>query len=640
MSNPPPELSNYVANAYNAKDGNFLSKAVFALTYAKGQTVQWGSDGSRDIPDQVSASAGTYYASMQNSLLMENKADYDREFSASVNAEYSGVTYSGSVQSSLLYHGSLFTSTSSSYTLNYYLQSVLSFERISPKTADLDADFVTAITALPTDISTSENKQLYYDFFDDYGTHYCAYGSMGGTIFMETDIDDSVFESSSKTEVTAAISAGYNGIVSSGSLDVSTAYSSSEFLNEHKYQMQVSLNVLGGLYAADESISAWQTSLYNSPVLLLNAPQLNNNFSTLTCISALVTLAGGDATIASNIQALLPSYLAQDSYDDGLLGSPQSLSLSQVYNGDMGDGFVLATITQSQDGNRGYVSAYDDESTNPTTLRACASQHWYMHSDDWVPSACLTMPVPAATYNLTDATDTSGEPTTTVNFIGLGDIGEEGLGEWETIALNTPLTAASDGFVVAWVSYNNDNGARGYVQGWQTLSGKDTRVAASSQHYYTGSDIQVPCNSFCMPVCKGTSYHVDFTTTSNKPTAAAYFMPLSEAMVFFASSQSRTANRVYEAQTDGFLVACLAMVNNGDRGQVSLYAYPDSDELTSQGLLASTSIHQYSGSDIYVPYNTATIPVSCNSYYTASFTATSGSPNISLLWFPLGSQSS
>jgi len=130
-SNPPPQLTNYVENAYNAKQGNFLSKPVFALTYENGKKIDWGMlrPEKRDIPDQISASTDTTHYELRSSQFLENTSDYDYTFSASVSAEYSGVTYSGSVQSKHLYHGQLFTSTSSTYALNFYLQSVLTFER-------------------------------------------------------------------------------------------------------------------------------------------------------------------------------------------------------------------------------------------------------------------------------------------------------------------------------------------------------------------------------------------------------------------------------------------------------------------------------------------------------------------------------
>lgn len=634
--NPPPELTNFVGNAYNAKDGNFLSKPVFALSYNQGRKVVWGPDKEiKNIPDQISASISTSHNEVNTSLLLESKADYDRSFSASVGVEYSGVTYSGSVQSNLLYHGNLFSSTSSFYALNFYLQTILIFERID---WTLEDNFKAAINELPEDISSPDNQQKYFDFFDVYGTHYAKSGTMGGTIVMESDVQDSLLESASQSEVATAISAGYEAIVSSGKLDVSTAYSQSDFLNKHRSSIAISLDVLGGIYASGEAIIDWVKSIYNTPSLVLTVPSVVKPMTTLESISNLVKIAGGKPQIATNIISLVHNYVMRPTLsDDSLLSSPVPIDFRVVYDTtgksvEAGDGFVVCSIEPSADGDRGYIQAYDDTSSDPTTLRATASQHFFTKDDHYIPYASLTMPTPHGTCFTAHKTPTAGSPTTSLQFIGFGNVGEEGMGSWQPIALGSNLIAPSDGFVVAYVDWNNVNGARGYIQGLQN----DKVVAAASQHYFTKSDIMVPTNSFCMPICKGTPYKVTFTATAPNPTAQAYFVPLSEEYIFFDSFQSRTENRVYQALTDGFLVACLSEQRNGDRGFVQLYSYPDKSELVKLGKLASTSIHYFTNDDIFVPYNSAMIPVSKNNFYTASFTPTALNPAIQLLWMPLG----
>jgi hypothetical protein len=636
--NPPPELTNFVGNSYNAKDGNFLSRPIFALTYNQGRTVTWGPTREiRDIPDQISASISTAHSEVRTSLLMESRADYDRSFSASVGAEYSGVTYSGSAQSNLLYHGSLFSSVSSFYALNFYLQTVLIFERID---LALDDNFRAALNALPLDISSSDNQQRYFDFFEAYGTHYAKSGTMGGTIVMETDIQDSVLETASQTEVAAAISVGYDAIVTSGKLDVNTAYTQSDFLNKHRSSIAISLNVLGGTYASGEAIIDWVNSIYNTPSLVLTVPSAMRPLTTLESIANLVGIAGGNPQIAANIISLVHNYVMQSTLDDGsLLSSPVPIDFSIVYDTtgnsvEAGDGFVVGLIEPSAEGDRGSIQAYDDFNGDPTVLRAVASQHLFTKDDDIIPYASLTMPTPHGTHFTAQKIPTAGMPTTSLQFIGFGNVGEEGMGSWQEIAIGSDLVASSDGFVVAYVDWNGVNGARGYVQGLQN----NQVVAGASQHYFTKSDIIVPGNSFCMPICKGTAYKVTFTATALNPRAQAYFVPLSEAYLFFDSFQTRTENRVYQAPTDGFLLAYLFAQTNGDRGFVHLYSHADQSELVRLGKLASTSIHYFTNDDIFVPYNSAMIPVSRNNFFTANFTATARNAGIHLLWMPLGAK--
>jgi hypothetical protein len=310
MSNPPPELENYVANAYNAKDGNFLSLPVFVLTYNLDKKVSWGTGGMRDVPDAVAANASTNFYSRQSTVLMEDQADYDRLYTASVNAEYAGVSWSGSVQSSFLYHGNLFTSASSTYALNSFAQGVLNFERNQLHESALTAAFVAALKALPLTVKTPQDQSAYFAFFDSYGTHFAQHGSMGGTVMMETDIADSVMKSSTKLEVSAAVSAGYDGVVASGKMSASAAYASSDLLNKHRNEIQITLNVMGGMYSPDGTIADWQASIYNSPSLLLNVPnQMRPSLTTLFCVSNLAGLVSGlDQAIGANIEQMLPAY--------------------------------------------------------------------------------------------------------------------------------------------------------------------------------------------------------------------------------------------------------------------------------------------------------------------------------------------
>ena len=108
--------------------------------------------------------------------------------------------------------------------------------------------------------------------------------------------------------------------------------------------------------------------------------------------------------------------------------------------------------------------------------------------------------------------------------------------------------------------------------------------------------------------------------------------------MFFEEVQERTEGRVYQAQSDGFLVAYIHTNTDGDRGVVQIYTYPVANELTELGKIASTSIHLDKGNGTYVYENTAMIPVSKNNYYEAVFTP-EGNAEIKLTWIPLGIQS-
>lgn len=137
-----------------------------------------------------------------------------------------------------------------------------------------------------------------------------------------------------------------------------------------------------------------------------------------------------------------------------------------------------------------------------------------------------------------------------------------------------------------------------------------------------------------MPVSNGTTYQINTATTSNNPIFGAAFVPLDPSVFQLGTVTGRTAGSIYQAQTDGFLVAYLSANEDGDRAFVNLYSSSNQSPANSAPL-ASTSIHTYSNEDIFVPLNTATIPVQSGNYYTAGFTPTSGSPAIALWWVPI-----
>jgi len=624
MPNHVPQLKNYVSNALNAKTGDFLSKPVFVLSYDMGKTVHWGSASDiRDIPDQIAANTVTTHYSKNHSLTLQNKADYDRSFSISIGAEYSGVSFSGSARSSLFYHGSLFSDVASTNALNFYVQTVLAFERLSD---DLDPQFEAALGNLPQNPGSPD---AYYDFFDEYGTHYVHAGTMGGVVVVETTIENSLFETFSELEVEAAISAGYRKAVSSGKLDVEAIYNASSFLSEHRNAIQIDINVTGGLYNPAGILSEWFHSIYNTPSILLNLPGMaDDSFTSLRPISDLA----GNAAVAANINRLLTHYLAKTDNEDGLFTTPKEVNLGHVYNASSGAGFVVGNLQATANGDRSVLRAYDAHNDNPTDIRATASQHFYTQSDHYIYASSLSMPTPMGTHFTVEGEITFGRPSMTAKIIGIGNSDDNALTPYADVALNQKLTAPSDGFVVAWVTGSNAENVASTIVGKQWISGQAVAVAGSSQHWWPAFDIHVPTNSFCMPVRKNTEYEVTLQT-NGAPVAKAAFVGVSDDFELQTSS-ARKHNRVYTAQTDGFLTAFIQTNGNGDRAMVNVFANPNESLLAKHSPFAETSVHDYDGSHIAVPYNTVTVPIAKGSYYKAEFVPTWGSPSITLNWTP------
>jgi MAC/Perforin domain len=646
VPNTQPQLTLYATNGYNAKEGDFLGSPIFTLTYNDGKTTNWGppgASGTISTPDQLSAHTSSSFYQAINTLLMETTADYDRSYSASVQAEYSGVAYSGSVSGSLFYRGDLFQSTSSTYGLNQYLQTVLTFERLPVTAADLDPGFVSVLVNLPTDISSPAAQKQYFAFFRQYGTHYPSSGTMGGTIVMETTIANSLIETTTVHEVSTAITAGYSGMISSGSISTAAAYSSSEFLSNHRNQILIQTTTIGGLYSPGELISAWAQSLYTTPALVFNVPRLTNapQLTQLECVSNLVSIANAPSTIAENIETMVSAYITPLFAADGLLGTLRTIPIATAQQLLTGDGFIVGTVRAQGNGDRSWIRGFDDGTSNPTTLRACASQHLYVNEGTSVPSASFFMPAPNNSTYLAPGATTSGNPMLSLQFAGAGNIDDTILQTWQSIELNTTITAPGDGFVVGTIDWNGSNGSRGYILGATIVNGVSTTIAGASQHLYYDADIYVPCNSFTMPVRKNTSYEVTFTVTSNYPQGQGWYIPLNPESVQLGASVVLQPGVTYPAQTDGFLLAYLTQTTGyADRASINLYSSRDQAAVTAASdpvLVTSTSMQQPDllFGDVWVPCNSATIPVRKGNYYQVTMTTAAGSPAVNIRWFPL-----
>ena len=468
---------------------------------------------------------------------------------------------------------------------------------------------------------------------------------MGGTVVMETSVDDSLVESLSEQEITAGIQAGYDGIVNSGKLSVETAFNNSQFLRTHREKVSVRLDVVGGVLSSEDDIHQWHNSIFDTPSILFNTPNVNNNFTELVAISALVGQAGLDDRIARNINSLIKAYMIPAELRDGLLTQAIPVDFNRVSDAKRGDGFYVASVKKKSNGDRGYIKAFSAAGGNPSILRATASQHFFTHEDDvdhQVPSAALTMPVPKNHASTVVDTATALEPDYSLNFIGLGDVDDSILGEYQKINLDQTYTFEQPGFVVAYIDWGGADGSRGYIVGQQQLPGIDHMIdiVGASEHNFVGSDIIVPTNSFYMPVPAGNSVRVAFFVSAITAIAEAFFIPITNELVELKPVAFRNPDLTYQAQTDGFLTAMLfprftGQFEDGDRGHVDIYSSPDPN-FTGVAPLASTSIHFFGGSDTIVPYGSATIPVAKGNYYKADFKSTALDAQIAMHWIALG----
>ena len=643
MSNKIPHLEHYISCAYNAKDGDFLGKPVFKTSYKGKKEGKWNG---KDIvyPDCISLEISPCFEKHFETIILENQAEYNRSFSAAANIKYSGICYSSSVNSSLLFHGSLFVNDISTYSLNCCVKRLLQFEHIDEYNS-LEAGFINRLKKLPKHIDTDEEQEKYFKFFDDYGTHYAKKGTMGGCIIMQTEIKDTLIRQYSKSKIKGEIKGGYSSAFSKGSISASAAYENSEFLSEHKESLSIDYFIMGGSY--EDEVKAWDDTLYITPILLISPPGYNIS-TKFVAISELVpeVLPERENSIKENIEVMIQKYVAIDKENDGLISYPTEIDLGRVYKAQDGDGFLIGTIKKKLDGDRGTLEAYCSDQNNPDIMRVCASQHSYDKDDRKISCASLTMPVAQDMYYQIRYESTFGQPEATATFVPFGSSSTKMLKSWSPVELGTRKKAESHGFVVSYVTFDGQDGPRGYVLGKQQLNNSSdsdddyTTIAGASQHDYPKGDNHVPFNSFCMPVKKDTYYQIDFEKTFGEPKAKAFFIPLADNLEFCEDISRRDKDTVYRSEYDGFLVAFLDYGNEGARGYVDLYCHHDVNFLRQSATpIASTSVHHYLPTDSRIPYNTAMIPVPKRAYYKAIVTNTSHEIEANIFWISVKEKS-
>ena len=101
--------------------------------------------------------------------------------------------------------------------------------------------------------------------------------------------------------------------------------------------------------------------------------------------------------------------------------------------------------------------------------------------------------------------------------------------------------------------------------------------------------------------------------------------------VAFGSWSAKSFGTIYQAATDGFVVAEINCDTNGDRGYLLAYTEGDSDP---QELRASASVHDWTGSDTRVPRASLMMPVRSGHYWKVTKTDTAGACAGTVYWLP------
>ncbi len=615
-----PGLAKPATNGFNMKELNFLGSHVFKLTYEKGKTIQYGLAGKLKIydePDSISIGTGKYSFSQSNTIILKTKYDYDNMFSANFSGSFSSPTYSASIKSSLMYHGNMFQETDSSYTLNWDLQQVYNIER------DLDSlqfsdEFKKEISKIKPDDASS----VFKDFFERFGTHFLTKCSFGGFMTMETSIKDSLINKLTEKQVSAGISAGYNGIINSGKISVDVAVKNSKFISDNRSSIDINIDVNGG--QREDDLSDYFKTIYDLPIPLTENPE-----SLFCCepISDLIEQAGGSVELKTRMDREIEVYINSGIGEDGIFEPPREKNNSQIYCPTQA-GFLLTCMNINDNGNRGYTQSYSHNNQPLKQIRGSSSVHYYTQSDTIVPSSSSIIPIGKNNYYMNKYSSTSGKPKEKTTFwpLSIGNF-DDPIPVMSKIGLTQ--VSKQDGFVYCSIEYDK-NGDRGDIE-----INQDGIKTGASMHYYEGHDTWVQKNSFCFPVRKDIPYTITVGKSSGEPTVTAFFCALNGELGF-GNPVEQKQDVVNTADSDGFLIAYLDKANNGDRSQLRVYSNKDNNLLRVKNAIpiAMTSIHYYENSDTIVPKNSVMVPIAKGNFFVCEIKDTAGHANNYIQFIP------
>lgn len=90
---------------------------------------------------------------------------------------------------------------------------------------------------------------------------------------------------------------------------------------------------------------------------------------------------------------------------------------------------------------------------------------------------------------------------------------------------------------------------------------------------------------------------------------------------------------IYQAATDGLVVASLYTGGDGPRGYIIIYS---DSSATPSTVRSNCAVHEHDSADTIVPYCGITVPVKKNDYWELVKTDTVATPVLTLYWIPIG----
>lgn len=660
----PPELEIPATRGFNARKGDFMGGPIFNLTFNDGQIVKYGSPSGQkeqyNIPDGMTFEGSPYSFESNSVTYLASAAEYDQKLSASTKGQVKGMGYSASASSSIAYHGNMKLNSKYTYGLMFNVQQTYEINWYDRPA--LSETFEQAIKSLPASLATDADQAAYRKFFDKYGTSYLKSGVFGGYMTMQNRIEEELFEQTTEKEISAGIEAGYQGMVAGGSMSAEAAYSSSSFLSKHSKDILIEIHTNGGIKPADDKTATYFNSVFNSPILLLDAQPQGNISLEFVDIIDLFSVAGASGNVIETAAKARDIYLLEGLKNDGVIGVPSRMAFDTVYHASLA-GFVNYNLSKTGNHQRAQVEAWQAKTQDllasdpfpPFTSRASIDYHKKDSGgrDTYITRANLLLPVSANYYYRSRKSPivSEGDPRLTGGFtpMGIGGLpalaAPENLGSPFSGSSNDPYVykkeCFSDGFIVVNLSANpnakSDNGANftGSVQA--PGSSNKTMVNATSVYWHEGKHrANIPWQSICTPVRNGQTYYGVFQQTQADLGASysIFWVPLQAPFTFNGALESRVTDTIYQAETDGFLTVYLSKSGGDDRGETTVY-WDEENDMSNQEVLAQTSIQEHKDHETEIAYNSITVPIVKDRYYKVVTDTSKGTTKTVIHWIPV-----
>jgi len=251
-------------NPHSTKEGGdpgFVIERIFELSYTEQKRTQ---DGRYEIPDRTDVGHGESCELNFGSTGISGSEKYSHSLEEEITVSVSGwgASFKASydykkVQEETHDYKKLFTFAKA--VCEIYAASINM--PLSPK---LSANFIEAANDLPEDF----NSQDYWEFIDNWGTHFVKQIRMGARFGCQTKLSEEAWSSLESMGIKVEVAASYSGFGITGAVDTRTEDQKKMAKTFDEKKEETKLSAIGSRPVQGGDWKAWLASVYADPMPL------------------------------------------------------------------------------------------------------------------------------------------------------------------------------------------------------------------------------------------------------------------------------------------------------------------------------------------------------------------------------------